>query len=48
MSALVFVELDGGKAKKSSLEAVSYAKELAGEVTALVFGSDADADTITV
>ena len=46
MSALVFVELDGGKAKKSSLEAVSYAKELAGEVTALVFGSDADADAI--
>jgi electron transfer flavoprotein alpha subunit len=38
MSALVFVELDEAKAKKSSLEAVSYAKAVAGEVTAIVFG----------
>lgn len=47
MSALVFVELDEGKAKKSSLEAVSYAKEVAGDVTAIAFGnmepSEADA-----
>ena len=39
MSALAFVELDEGKAKKSSLEAVSYAKEVAGDVTAIVFGN---------
>lgn len=38
MSALVFVELDEAKAKKSSLEAVSYGKEVAGDVTAIVFG----------
>ena len=38
MSALVFVELDESKAKKSSLEAVSYAKAVAGNVTAIVFG----------
>lgn len=39
MSALVFVELDEGKVKKSSLEAVSYAKEVAGDATAIVFGN---------
>ncbi len=39
MSALVFVELDEGKAKKSSLEAVTFAKEAAGEATAIVFGN---------
>ena len=38
MAALAFVETDEGNVKKSSLEAVSYAKEAAGEVTAIVFG----------
>ncbi|MFZ9047072.1 MAG: electron transfer flavoprotein subunit alpha/FixB family protein, partial [Cyclobacteriaceae bacterium] len=38
MSALVFVELDEAKAKKSSLEAVSYGKEVAGDVTVIIFG----------
>ena len=38
MSALVFVELDESKAKKSSLEAVSYAKAVSGDVSAIVFG----------
>ncbi len=43
MSALVFVELDEAKAKKSSLEAVSYGKAVAGNATAIVFGTmDAD------
>ncbi len=37
MSVLVLVELDEGKAKKSSLEAISYGKEL-GEVGVLVHG----------
>ncbi len=46
MSALVFVELDEGKVKKSSLEAVSYAKEVAGDATAIVFGNMEDADAI--
>ena len=39
MSALVFVELDEGKAKKSSLEAVTYGKALSGDVTAIAFGT---------
>ncbi len=39
MAALVFVELDEGNVKKSSLEAVSYAHAVEGEVTAIVFGS---------
>jgi len=39
MSALVFVELEQGKVKKSSLEAVSYAKEVAGDATAILFGN---------
>ena len=38
MGALVFVELDGEQIKKSSLEAVSFAKEVDGDVAALVFG----------
>lgn len=46
MSALVFVELDEGKVKKSSLEAVSYAKEVAGDATAIVFGNMENADAI--
>ena len=46
MAALVFVETDEGKVKKSSLEAVSYAKEAAGDTTAIVFGEVSDADLI--
>ncbi len=38
MSALAFVELDEGKVKNSSLEAVSYANAVAGDATAIVFG----------
>lgn len=38
MSALAFVELDEGSVKKSSLEAVTYAKAVFGHVTAIVFG----------
>lgn len=37
MSALVFIETSEGKAKKSSLEALCYAKSL-GTVTAIVLG----------
>jgi electron transfer flavoprotein alpha subunit len=39
MSALTFVELDEGKVKKSSLEAVTYASAVAGGTTAIVFGA---------
>lgn len=46
MSALAFVELDEGKVKKSSLEAVSYAHAVAGDVTAIVFGQADDMDVI--
>ncbi|MEQ8903761.1 electron transfer flavoprotein subunit alpha/FixB family protein [Ekhidna sp.] len=46
MAALAFVELDEGKVKKSSLEAVSYAKAVAGDVTAIVFGKTDDMDEI--
>ena len=46
MAALAFVEIDEGKAKKSSLEAVSYAHAAAGEVTAIVFGTVSDTDEI--
>jgi len=46
MGALAFVELDEGKVKKSSLEAVSYAKAAAGDVTAIVFGDVSDVETI--
>ncbi|MBV6644573.1 MAG: electron transfer flavoprotein subunit alpha/FixB family protein [Cyclobacteriaceae bacterium] len=38
MSALAFVEIDEGKVRKSSLEAVSYASEVESEVTAILFG----------
>lgn len=38
MSALAFVELDEGSVKKSSLEAVTYAKAVSGQVAAIVFG----------
>ncbi|MEM6734965.1 MAG: electron transfer flavoprotein subunit alpha/FixB family protein [Bacteroidota bacterium] len=46
MAALAFVETDEGNVKKSSLEAVSYAKEVAGDVTAIVFGSVIDVQVI--
>ena len=46
MAALAFVETDEGKVKKSSLEAVSYAHAVTGDVTAIVFGSVTDIDTI--
>ncbi len=38
MSVLVFVEVDEAEVKKSSLEAVSYGKALADDVTGIVFG----------
>lgn len=46
MAALVFVETDEGNVKKSSLEAVSYAKEVTGDATAIVFGDVADVEVI--
>ncbi|MEQ8627001.1 electron transfer flavoprotein subunit alpha/FixB family protein [Ekhidna sp.] len=46
MAALAFVELDEGKVKKSSLEAVSYAHAVAEDVTAIVFGQTDDMDVI--
>ncbi len=46
MAALVFVEKDEGNVKKSSLEAVSYAKEVAGDVAAIIFGKVNDLDVI--
>jgi len=46
MNTLVFIEVAEGKAKKTSLEAVSYAKALNGQVTALVLGT-ADAQTVS-
>lgn len=46
MSALAFVETDEGNVKKSSLEAVSYAKEVAGDVTAIIFGNVNDVDLV--
>ena len=47
MSALVFIETSEGKAKKSSLEALCYAKALGGSVTAIVVGP-ADAASLQV
>ncbi len=38
MKVLVFVENNGGKSTKAGLEAVSYAKALGAEVTAIMFG----------
>lgn len=46
MAALAFVETDEGKVKKSSLEAVSYAKEAAGDVAAILFGPAEDVELI--
>lgn len=46
MAALAFVETDEGNVKKSSLEAVSYAQAVAGDVTAIVFGDVSDMDSI--
>lgn len=45
MSALVFIETSEGKAKKSSLEALCYAKALGSTVTAIVLGP-ADATSL--
>jgi electron transfer flavoprotein alpha subunit len=39
MTILVFAEVAEGKVKKSSLEAVCYAKAMGGSVTAIVLGS---------
>ena len=39
MSILVFIETDEGKIKKSSLEAVSYAAAMDGDVVAIAFGT---------
>ncbi|MFY0687377.1 MAG: electron transfer flavoprotein subunit alpha/FixB family protein [Cyclobacteriaceae bacterium] len=39
MSVLVFVELDEGQVKKSSLEAVTFASKVESAVTAIVFGN---------
>ena len=39
MAALAFIELDEGKVKKSSLEAVTYAQAVSGDATAIVFGN---------
>lgn len=39
MAALAFVEVDEGKVKKSSLEAVSYASAIDASTTAIVFGN---------
>ncbi|WP_422358562.1 electron transfer flavoprotein subunit alpha/FixB family protein [Reichenbachiella sp.] len=38
MSILVFIEISEGEIKKSSLEAVSYAAGIGGDVTAIAFG----------
>ncbi len=46
MSQLVFIELDEGTIKKSSLEAVSFAAAMGGEVTAIAFG-EASADALS-
>lgn len=43
MSILVFIEIAEGAAKQSSLEAVSYAAGIGGDVTAIAFGEAAEA-----
>jgi len=45
MNILVFVETSDGKARKTSLEAVAYAKGMGGTVTAIVLGA-ADANDL--
>ncbi|HEV8512272.1 MAG TPA: electron transfer flavoprotein subunit alpha/FixB family protein [Cyclobacteriaceae bacterium] len=45
MNILVFVETSEGKARKTSLEAVAYAKGMGGTVTAIVLGA-ADANEL--
>lgn len=40
MSILVFIEHDEGKVKKSSLEAVSYASKMGGDVSAIALGNN--------
>jgi len=44
MAALAFVEVDEGKVKKSSLEAVSYATAIDASTTAIVFGKVMDSE----
>ncbi|MEM0941626.1 MAG: electron transfer flavoprotein subunit alpha/FixB family protein [Bacteroidota bacterium] len=46
MAALTFVETDEGNVKKSSLEAISYAKEIEDDVMAIVFGTVKDIGVI--
>ena len=46
MSILVFVESAEGAIKKSSIEAVSFAKAMGGDVTAIAFGSDVAASEL--
>lgn len=46
MEALVFVETDEGSVRKLSLEAVSYAHAVAGDVTAIVFGTVSNMEII--
>ncbi len=45
MSTLVFIEVSEGKVRKSSLEAVCYAKAMGSPVTAIVLGP-ADASEV--
>lgn len=45
MSILVFIEISEGEIKKSSLEAVSYAAGIGGDVAAIAFG-EADASAL--
>jgi electron transfer flavoprotein alpha subunit len=44
MKTLVFVEIADNKVKKSSIEAVAYAKAMGGEVTAIALGTVDTAD----
>ncbi len=44
MGVLVFIEIDDRAVKKSSLEAVSYAKALGEDVVAIMFGSIAEGE----
>ena len=46
MAALAFIETDEGTVKKSSLEAVSYAHAVAGDVVGIVFGPVDNMDSV--
>jgi len=48
MSILVFIELSEGKIKNSSLEAVSYADGIGGDVTAIAFGEASNDELASV